>query len=195
MSGLIAKKKEDKRNRLLEAANSLFMDNGVSNTTISEICDKAGIAKGTFYLYFLDKEDILRALTKKLSLSILENTYKKVKNKKCSFVDKLVFMADELLDMCKRDPDMLLVLKKDFVWPFTEEEFLKTEEKTMKSIREAIEEYALTSGISEHQILVRLYASISMICSVAYSSIIDHFPGEIDTLKDELFTMIQKSFS
>lgn len=194
MAGLIAKKKEDKRKRLLDAAYDLFIKDGVSNTTISQICEKAGIAKGTFYLYFTDKEDILRALTKKLSLNLLDIAYSKVKDSSDTFVEKLVIMANALLEMAKEDPDFLLIMKKDFVWPITEEEFLTTDEKIMKSIREAIEKYAIVSSISEHQILVRLYALISMLCSVAYSSIIDHFPDTIDSLKPELFSMIRNSF-
>lgn len=195
MAGLIARKKEDKRNRLLDAANHLFIEHGVSSTTISEICDEAGIAKGTFYLYFKDKEDILRALTKRISLTILKITYQKVKTETVGFVDKLVLMADYLLDLFKNDPDMLSIMKKDFIWPITEEEFLTTEDDTMSLIRRNIEEYAKEVVISEHQILVRLYALISMLCSIAYSSIIDDFPDSIDSLKPEIFTMIRKSFN
>lgn len=194
MESLITRKKQDKRKRLLDAAYDLFVKNSVSATTISEICTQAGIAKGTFYLYFTDKEDILRALTKKLSLNILDIAYSKVKDSSDSFIDKLIIMAEEMLEMAKNDPDFLLIMKKDFVWPITEEEFLTTEDKTMKSIRESIEEFSVVSSISEHQILVRLYALISMLCSVAYSSIIDHFPDTIDSLKPELFSMIHNSF-
>lgn len=194
MAGLIAQKKEDKRKRLLDAAYDLFNKDGVSNTSIAEICKKAGIAKGTFYLYFSDKEDILRALTKKLSLNMLSIAYSKVKDSKDSFVENLVVMADVVLEMAKDDPDVLLLMKKDFVWPITEEEFLTTDDKVMKNIRQAIEKYAIVSSISEHQILVRIYALISMLCSVAYSSIIDHFPDTIDSLKPELFSMIRSTF-
>ncbi len=194
MSGLIARKKEDKRNRLLDAANLLFTENGVSSTTIAKICDQAGIAKGTFYLYFKDKEDILRALTKRISLTILKATYQKVKDTNLSFEDRIILMADSLLDLFKNDPDMLTVMKKDFIWPISEEEFLTTTDETMATIRRNIEEYAKSISITEHQILVRLYAMISMLCSIAYSSIIDHFPDTIDSLKPEIFSMIRKSF-
>ncbi len=195
MDGLIARKKADKRNRLLDAANHLFTENGVSPTTIAMICEEAGIAKGTFYLYFKDKDDILRSLTKRISLTILKNAYHTVNSIQVGFVDKLVLMADYLLDLFQNDPDMLNVMKKDFIWPISEQEFLTTDDDTMSLIRENIEDYAMTVEISEHQILVRLYALISMLCSIAYSSIIDDFPDSIDSLKQEIFTMIRKSFN
>ncbi len=103
-------------------------------------------------------------------------------------------MADSLLDLFQNDPDMLTVMKKDFIWPISEEEFLTTTDETMSTIRSNIEEYANSISITEHQILVRLYALISMLCSIAYSSIIDHFPDTIDSLKPEIFSMIRKSF-
>jgi AcrR family transcriptional regulator len=46
----------------MDAAESLFLEHGVAPTTIEQITDGAGVAKGTFYLYFSSKEDILGAL-------------------------------------------------------------------------------------------------------------------------------------
>lgn len=194
MSGLIARKKEDKRNRLLDAAYSLFIEKGVSSTTIAEICTEAGIAKGTFYLYFKDKEDILRTLTKRISLNILKTTYNKVKDTQLIFEEKIVLMAEYLLDLFQNDKDMLIVMKKDFIWPISEEEFLLTSDETLSSIRHDIEEYAMQASLTEHQILVRLYALISMLCSISYSSIIDQFPDTIESLKPEILSMLKQSF-
>lgn len=53
---------EQRRTELMDAAERLFLKQGVAPTTIEQITDSAGVAKGTFYLYFSSKEDILRAL-------------------------------------------------------------------------------------------------------------------------------------
>ena len=50
---------ERTRAAIREAANRLFLENGVDNTTVDAICAAAGVAKGTFYLYFHRKEDLL----------------------------------------------------------------------------------------------------------------------------------------
>jgi len=50
---------ERTRDGIREAANALFMERGVDNTTVDAICAAAGISKGTFYLYFHRKEDLL----------------------------------------------------------------------------------------------------------------------------------------
>jgi AcrR family transcriptional regulator len=195
MSELIARKKEQKRNRLLDAANTLFIEKGVSSTTIADICNMANIAKGTFYLYYKDKEDILRALTKRISLTILKMSYETVKNVQGSFEDKIVLMANYLLDLFENDPDLLTVMKKDFIWPISEEEFLTTSDETLADMRENIEEYTKQSLLTERQILIRIYSLISMLCSISYSSVIDKFPDTIDALKPEIFLMIRNSFT
>src|SRR5262245_31169456 len=50
---------ERTRAAIREAANKLFLKNGVDATTVDAICSEAGVSKGTFYLYFHRKEDLL----------------------------------------------------------------------------------------------------------------------------------------
>lgn len=55
-------RRERMRFVLIEAATRLFAKQGVDATTIDEIVDLAGVAKGTFYNYFADRADIARAV-------------------------------------------------------------------------------------------------------------------------------------
>ena len=64
-------KKQKKRTALLDSAYGLFTTIGFQKTTITNIVDNAGVAKGTFYLYFKDKEDIRKALVLRRSSEIL----------------------------------------------------------------------------------------------------------------------------
>lgn len=57
-----ADSKGRKRLRILEAAGELFATQGYRKTNVGEIARKAGIAKGTVYLYFKTKVDILVAV-------------------------------------------------------------------------------------------------------------------------------------
>ncbi len=50
---------ERTRAAIREAANDLFLKQGVDKTTVDAICAAAGVSKGTFYLYFHRKEDLL----------------------------------------------------------------------------------------------------------------------------------------
>jgi AcrR family transcriptional regulator len=47
---------------LCEAATKLFLERGVESATVDEITREAGVAKGSFYRYFEDKEQLVDAL-------------------------------------------------------------------------------------------------------------------------------------
>lgn len=49
----------DKARRILHGAESMFARNGYDNTTTLDISRKAGVAEGTLYEYFKNKEDLL----------------------------------------------------------------------------------------------------------------------------------------
>jgi AcrR family transcriptional regulator len=53
---------EIRREELMDAAEKLFIEKGVGTTSVDEIVAVADVAKGTFYLYFESKEDLLAAL-------------------------------------------------------------------------------------------------------------------------------------
>jgi AcrR family transcriptional regulator len=53
---------EERRSELMNAAQHLFLQHGVASTTIEQITSTADVAKGTFYLYFSSKDDVLAAL-------------------------------------------------------------------------------------------------------------------------------------
>jgi len=63
-SGKIPKTKRGRRTRekLLHAAEAEFGESGFADTSIASITQRAGVALGTFYVYFESKEEIFRAL-------------------------------------------------------------------------------------------------------------------------------------
>ena len=50
------------RMRIIDAARELMNKKGVLKTSVNDIVRQAGVAKGTFYLYFEAKEDIINAI-------------------------------------------------------------------------------------------------------------------------------------
>ncbi len=64
--------REDRKQEILEAALSLFAQNGFENTRIQQITEKASISKGLFYNYFESKEAILQELFALLFTKIQE---------------------------------------------------------------------------------------------------------------------------
>ena len=58
----LQQQKEEKKQNLMASAYDLFMEKGFVKTTVDEIVRRANVAKGTFYLYFKDKSDVLQEL-------------------------------------------------------------------------------------------------------------------------------------
>lgn len=53
---------EIRREELMDAAQALFLGKGFNETSVDEIVKGAGVAKGTYYVYFKTKDDVLAAL-------------------------------------------------------------------------------------------------------------------------------------
>lgn len=58
----MARDKEERRKQILDAALEQFSESGYYATKVSTIVARAGIAQGTFYLYFKDKRSIFEEL-------------------------------------------------------------------------------------------------------------------------------------
>ena len=57
--GKVELNKQNKRSSLLQHAYELFVDRGFNKTTIADIAKHSGLAKGTFYLYYKSKKDLM----------------------------------------------------------------------------------------------------------------------------------------
>jgi len=57
----------------MSAAEKLFLSQGVDATTVNEIVEAVGVAKGTFYHYFSSKNDMLEALAKRYTERFLDS--------------------------------------------------------------------------------------------------------------------------
>ena len=59
MSARIVKSADDRRIELLDTALRLFLTHGYERVAVQDITDAVGVAKGTFYHYFVSKADLL----------------------------------------------------------------------------------------------------------------------------------------
>lgn len=56
------RRKEARPHELLEAALALFVEKGFAATRAEDVAQRAGVSKGTLYLYYSSKEELLKAV-------------------------------------------------------------------------------------------------------------------------------------
>jgi AcrR family transcriptional regulator len=57
-----ARRRRETAARIVEAAGRLFGERGISETTVADICARAGVARQTFFNHFATKQDLVTAL-------------------------------------------------------------------------------------------------------------------------------------
>jgi TetR/AcrR family fatty acid metabolism transcriptional regulator len=88
------KEKNDKYHRILDAAVKVFARQGFHQSTIAQVAKEAGVADGTIYLYFKNKDDIL--------VHFFSNRTKQVFKGFQAEVDKGVTSLEKLKNLIRR---------------------------------------------------------------------------------------------
>ncbi|MFB4160005.1 TetR family transcriptional regulator [Geomicrobium sp. JSM 1781026] len=78
----------DKKERIVQAAIDVFKENGIERTKVSDIVKAAGIAQGTYYLYFSSKLSVMPAIAEELVNTLVKKLEKNV-DKKGRFAKQL----------------------------------------------------------------------------------------------------------
>ncbi|MEV4756320.1 TetR/AcrR family transcriptional regulator [Micromonospora sp. NPDC049559] len=63
---------EERQADLLDAALAVYAERGIADATVSEITNRANVAKGTFYLYFESKDHVVAVLWERYVTGFLE---------------------------------------------------------------------------------------------------------------------------
>ncbi len=93
------RRKGDRYQELVAAAARIFAERGVNSTLVSDIVKAAGVAQGTFYLYFKTKDDIVLAVVDQL-VDVLEgNLANAVRADGRSAAERLRLLCEVLADL------------------------------------------------------------------------------------------------
>ncbi len=80
---------ETRRRQILDAAARLAVEDGLDNTSIAKVAATAGLAKGSIYLHYRSRNDLLAALQADLWQQMLEEPTRVVADPQMSWADKL----------------------------------------------------------------------------------------------------------
>lgn len=86
----VVKEASVRKNEILNAASILFTNKGFENTSVTDIMNAVGIAKGTLYHHFKSKEDIMDALIERQTESILQAARKAAGDKSIPVEERMI---------------------------------------------------------------------------------------------------------
>ncbi|MFE0301942.1 TetR/AcrR family transcriptional regulator [Bacillus altitudinis] len=102
------KQKRPKYMQIIDAAVVVIAENGYHQSQVSKIAKQAGVADGTIYLYFKNKEDILISLFKEKMGQFIERMETDIQ-KKPSAKEKLLLLIREHFRLLSQDHHLALV--------------------------------------------------------------------------------------
>lgn len=196
--GKAEENKQQKRVALLNAALELFTTKGVNRTSIAEISERSGIAKGTFYLYFTDKYDICNKLIYHQS-SIMFNKAVDALNARGippqrsglgMVKDTIAFIAEHVINQFCENKALLTFISKNLSWGVFKNALTANTEDSGIDFRRVYYTLIDESGVSFKDPDIMLYMIIELISSTCYSVILYSDPVDIERLKPYLFNTI-----
>lgn len=188
----ITKKKNEKYTKILDTALGLFEKNGTHLVSIDEIVKGAGVAKGTFYLYFKDRYDLISTLIiEKASkyMSLLSDEYKPR-----DFGDvsaSVRHYIEYISDFLQKNKTLCILIEKNLNTCVNA--VAQTKEGPIKELYEKIFTELINCGVSETEARAKLYLYIELIVSSCCNAIIRETPYTIEELKPHLCQIIESS--
>lgn len=197
--GKLEANKQQKLTSLLNTAFNLFTTQGVAKTSIAEISQKAGIAKGTFYLYFKDKYDIRNRLISHESSKLFKNavanleSYSKENDAQLGFEEKIIFIINHIIDELNSNQTLLTFIAKNLSWGIFKEALTTKVSADDINFKDVYYEMINTdaSGLTLEEPEIMLFLIVELVSSTCYSAILYKEPADIDTIKPYLFKTVR----
>lgn len=191
------KKKQLKEKELLLAAYNLFLEHGIEKTSIGDISKNAGVAKGTFYLYFNDKYDILNKLILQKSNEIIKDGLTKTNELGSeNFRERTLFFIDYIINYLKHNTSLLKLITKNISWGVYRKAIMKPKEyEDVKKMLDIFIKNLTSQGMPKEEAEMTLFMIIELVGSVCFTTIILKEPTDIESIKPILFKKILSMIS
>ncbi len=104
----LMKRTKPKYKQIVDAAVIVIAENGYHQAQVSKIAKEAGVADGTIYLYFKNKEDILISVFREKMEIFVENI-KEILKKDLPIAEKLQLVVENHFTVLQEDPHLAIV--------------------------------------------------------------------------------------
>lgn len=189
--GKIDENKKKKKEALFNTAYELFVTKGINGTSISDIVEKAGVAKGTFYLYFKDKYDIKNKLIAHKTHELFTKAGTAMEAAGISGLEEqLIFIIDHIVNELVGNKALLNFISKNLVMGALRSALLTGE----SSDAIFFDKYMMLLEGDAHAYEdedVMLFTIVELAGSTCYNSILFEEPLPIEQYKPFLYRTVR----
>ena len=189
--GKLELNKKIKKDSLLDSAFSLFTSKGINKTSISDIVEKSGVAKGTFYLYFKDKYDIRNKLISHKAGQLFDIAEKEMINANVTNLpEQIIFICDNILNQLCENQSLLTFISKNLSWGIFKNSLGNANDDDI-SFADIYNRLVSRDDYEIDSPEIMLYMIIELVSSTCYSSILYEEPVPIEQLKPYIYDTIK----
>lgn len=179
--GKLENNKKQKKETLYSTAFELFTTKGLSKTTISDIVNKAGVAKGTFYLYFKDKYDIKNKLVTHKAQDLFMQAHKDLKKTDITdFEEQIMFIIDHIINTLKNNTSLLYFIAKNLSWGVFRNALNSSPEDSEENFYDMFKDMIPRDSMDDNSAELLLFQLVEFISSTAYSTILYNEPVSLN---------------
>jgi AcrR family transcriptional regulator len=190
--GKVEEKKLKKQETLLQSAFDLFTTKGLQKASIADIVERAGVAKGTFYLYFKDKVDICDHLIAAKSKVLFLNAHEALeKTDLTDLSDRTVFICDHIIDQLTKDKTLLRFISKNLNWGVFKTAVINPNTSSEFDFHRLYVDVFANSKENFKNPEVLLFLIVELVDSCIYDAVLYGQPVPIEELKPTLYESIR----
>lgn len=191
----VEENKNEKRSKLMDAAHSLFTSgSALKPPTIDEVVKLAGVAKGTFYLYFKDKYELMDQLfLKKLAEcvnSALFKTRQHFAGRQTDDAERVNTFLDNVFVYIEENKAFLPLVRDRVSSCYRM--MLKGREAELKDAYGSLVKLFLAHGYTEYESEMNIYILVSMLTSVSCDGAVHGEPYKLDEIKHGMQRLVNK---
>lgn len=191
--GKVDVNKQQKESSLLKTAFEFFTTKGFSKTSISDIVSKAGVAKGTFYLYFKDKYDIRNRLVSHKSSQLFSNAIEDLGDtiNDMPFEDKIIKVIDNIINQLNENQSLLTFISKNLSWGIFKNALISPSSADDINFSDIYNSMLKEAPYDLKDPEIMMFMIIELVSSTCYSAILYNEPCTVDELKPYLYDSIR----
>lgn len=180
----------DKRDSIIESALKLFEEKGYHSTKISDIVQDAGMAQGTFYLYFKTKEDMFRHVAEACLDEIVGALAQEPSETEGFGEDRMLYriIRQTLVIYYENRTILNIINQHGSASPEIADISKHFYDKMASVIKGILVHYQAYPGYTDEQLEMTAYAKIGMVEMAAYQWFVEREcgPEHIDSLTEVL---------